>query len=108
MIIMCHNVTTDDAVELRFENETIVVYKDNNCDLSGQEMQSYRTLDGRYVQCYGEHCNKISQFTWLKLFLAKLKMVKSFIKATIGFSICYIQLKTNLILKRCFVFKRKF
>ena len=68
MIIVCHNVTSDDAVELRFENETIVVYKDDNCDLSGQEMQSYRTLDGRNIRCYGEHCNKISQFTWLKLF----------------------------------------
>ena len=108
MIIMPRNVTSDDAVELRFENETIVVYKDNNCDLSGKEMQSYRTLDRRNIRCYGEHCNKISQFTWLKLFLAKLKMVKSFIKATKGFNICYIQLKTNLILKRCFVFNRKF
>ena len=65
---MCNNVTSDDAVELRFENETVVVYKDNNCDLFGQEMHSYRTLDGRNIRCYGEHCNKISQFTWLTLF----------------------------------------
>ena len=96
---MCLDVTSDDAVELRFENETIVVYKDNNCDLSGQEMQSYRTLDGRYIQCYGEHCNKISQFTWLKLFLVKLEMVKSFIKVTKGFKITYWKILNLLILK---------
>ena len=65
---MCQNVTSDDAVELRFENETIVVYKDINYDSFDHEMYSYRTLDGRNIRCYGEHCNKISQLTWLNLF----------------------------------------
>lgn len=66
---MCHNVTSDDAVELRFEDETVVVYRDVTYDLFGHEMYSHRTLDGRNVlQFYNEHCSEISPLGWLKLF----------------------------------------
>lgn len=69
MFIVCHNVTTDDAVELRFEDETVVVFRDVTYNLFGQEICSHRTLDGRNVlQFYQQHCSEISPLGWLKLF----------------------------------------
>lgn len=67
--LMYNNVTSDDAVELRFEDETIVVYRDVTYDLFHYKIYSHRTLDGRNVlQFYQQHCSEITPFCWLKLF----------------------------------------
>lgn len=47
---MCHNVTSDDAVELRFENETVVEFTDNSnkvhlYSLLPSEMDNYDDND---------------------------------------------------------------
>ena len=66
---MCHDVTTDDAVELRFEDETVVVYRDITYDLFHHKIYSHRTLDGRNVlQFYNVHCIEITSLACLKLF----------------------------------------
>ena len=69
MIIVCRNVTSDDAVELRFEDETVVVYRDITYDLFHYKIYSHRTLDGRNIlQFYSIHCIEITPLAWLKLF----------------------------------------
>lgn len=50
MIIVCHNVTSDDAVELRFEDETVVEFTDNSnkvhlYSLLPSEMDNYDDND---------------------------------------------------------------
>ena len=66
---MCHNVTTDDAVELRFEDETVVVYRDVTYNFFHSETCAHRTLDGRLIlKYYKQHCSEISPLGWLKLF----------------------------------------
>ena len=66
---MCHNVISDDAVELRFEDETVVVYRDVTYDLFHNKICSHRILNGRNVlQFYEQHCFEISPLLWLKLF----------------------------------------
>ena len=66
---MCHNVMSDDAVELRFEDETVVVYRDITYDLFHYKIYSHRTLDERNVlQFYNVHCIEITPLAWLKLF----------------------------------------
>ena len=69
MITVCQNVTSDDAVELRFEDETIVVYRDVTYDLFHHKIYSHRTLDGRNIlQFYNVQCTEITPLAWLKLF----------------------------------------
>lgn len=66
---MLSHITTDDAVELRFEDETVVVYRDITYDLFHYKIYSHRTLDGRNVlQFYNVHCIEITPLAWLKLF----------------------------------------
>lgn len=66
---MHHDVTSDDAVELRFEDETVVVYRDVTYDLFHYKIYFHRTLDGRNIlQFYDEHCSEITPLAWLKLF----------------------------------------
>ena len=66
---MHNNVTSDDAVELRFENETIVVYKDITYDLFHHKIYSHRILNGRNIlQFYNVQCTEITPLAWLKLF----------------------------------------
>ena len=63
------NVTTDDAVELRFEDETVVVYRDVTEDMFHHKIYSHCTLEGRTVlRFYQQHCNEITALGWLKLF----------------------------------------
>lgn len=65
---MYNNVTSDDAVELRFEDETVVVYN-VTYDLFHYKIYFHRTLDGRNIlQFYNEHCSEIAPLAWLKLF----------------------------------------
>lgn len=66
---MHNNVTSDDAVELRFEDETVVVYRDVTHNFFHHETSAHRTLDGRLILMYYEQqCNEISPLGWLKLF----------------------------------------
>lgn len=66
---MLCDITTDDAVELRFEDETVVVYRDVTYNSCHYKTYSHRTLDGRNVlQFYSEHCSEITPLGWLKLF----------------------------------------
>lgn len=66
---MLCDITTDDAVELRFEDETVVVYRDVTRNFWHFETYSHRTLDGRLILMYYEmHCNEITPLGWLKLF----------------------------------------